>query len=164
MGGREHLDAGATLEVSGDFTMGNGTDIFLSEGAYLRLGGKKLESGSGITENTRIMVKRSITIGSDFLCAWGSFITDCDWHLIKRKDHQADVEIGDHVWIAPNCSILKGTRIGNGCIVATGAVINRKQFPDGCLIGGNPPIVLESGVEWCRNLPDVTTQRHGGPG
>lgn len=153
------LDAGATLEVCGDFTIGNGTEIYLWDDSYLRIGGNDLESGSGITERTRIMVYKRITIGKDFLCAWGVFITDCDWHLVETKLPQDDVTIGDHVWIALNCSILKGTQIGSGSIVSTGTVISKKRFPDSCIIGGNPAMVLDSVVGWRRDLPPVTMQK-----
>ena len=149
------LDADSTLEVCGDFSIGNGTEIFLWEGAYLRIGGKDRESGSGITENSRVMVKKRVTIGKDFVCAWGVLITDCDWHQIENVDSQSDVAVGDHVWITPNGSILKGTQIGDGCIVSNSTVISGKQFPDGCLIGGNPPAVLKSDVRWHRDIgPD----------
>ncbi len=157
---RIHLDTGATLEVCGDFHLGNGTEIFLSSGAHLTIGGKAGENACGVTENTRIMVHKKITIGKDFLCAWRVFITDCDWHLIENRSPQSDVVIGDHVWITPNCSILKGTHIGDGCVVATGTVVNGKRFPDRCLIGGNPAKVLQSEVQWQWDLlPKVAKGR-----
>ena len=52
------------------------------------------------------------------------------------------VEIGSNCWIGAKVTILDGTRIGNNCIVAAGAVV-RGNFPDGVLIGGIPSKVIK---------------------
>lgn len=39
-------------------------------------------------------------------------------------------------------TILDGTVIGNGCIVAAGAVV-RGQFPDNSVIGGVPARIIK---------------------
>jgi acetyltransferase-like isoleucine patch superfamily enzyme len=110
-----------------------------------------------MTEGTRIMVRKSIHIGEDFVCAWNVFITDCDWHETEGQCIQEGVYIGNHVWVAPNASILKGTKLGEGCIVATGAVLHKIVVPDHCVVGGIPGRVLARDRRWHRDmkLPDV---------
>jgi acetyltransferase-like isoleucine patch superfamily enzyme len=155
------LDEGSELEIDGDFSIGNGTEVFLSQNARLWIGGVDKEPRSGVTERARIMVKRRITIGRDLPCASDVSITDCDWHSIEGRQPQNDVVIGDHVWVTPGCSILKGTRIGDGSIVSNRTVISGKQFPGGSLIGGNPPTVSKSGVKWNGALDPY--QAHAAP-
>ncbi len=53
----------------------------------------------------------------------------------------ADVEIGEGVWIGARCTILPGVKIGNGVVIAAGAVVT-KDVPDNVLIGGVPAKVL----------------------
>lgn len=118
----------------------------------LYIGGRRDESASGMTERSRIMVRKHVHIGVDLICAWGVFITDCDWHEIIGHTNTQETVIGDHVWIAPNCSILKGSHIGNDCIIATGSVTHRTSFPDGTLIGGVPARVLATGRQWTRDM------------
>ena len=142
----------STLTINGDFTIGPGCRIIVSPGAHLIIGGRRNESGSGITERGLLMVRRRMLIGVDTIIAWGCYITDCDWHETVGFSNTEDTVIGDHVWITPNCSILKGSQIGNGCIVATGAVTHKAVYPERCLIGGVPARVLAQDRKWSRDL------------
>ena len=47
------------------------------------------------------------------------------------------VRIGDGAWIGSRAVILPGVEVGNGSIVAAGAVVNRDVAPD-TLVGGTP--------------------------
>ena len=142
----------STLIIDGDMLMGNGTQIMLDRGAYLYIGGKRKESASGITERTRIMVRHNAHIGTDCIIAWGGYITDCDWHSIEGQREQADVYIGDHVWIASNVTILKGVSIGANCIVASNSLVSKGTVPASSLIGGVPAQILKNNVSWRRDL------------
>ena len=53
------------------------------------------------------------------------------------------VKIGDNCWIGAKVTILDGTKIGNGCIVAAGAVV-KGTFPDNVIIGGVPAKIIKS--------------------
>jgi len=145
----------ARLNIRGDFQIGNGVRIVLAPGAELDIGGRRDESVSGITESSLILVRRRVCIGVDFVCAWRVFITDCDWHEIVGEINQLDTVIGDHVWIASGASVLKGTRIGSGSILACGAVAHRIEIPPNSLAGGVPCRILGSGRQWRRDLPSV---------
>lgn len=52
------------------------------------------------------------------------------------------VKIGKNCWIGAKVTILDGTILGDGCIVAAGAVV-RGQFPDNVIIGGIPATILK---------------------
>jgi acetyltransferase-like isoleucine patch superfamily enzyme len=143
---------GGTLWIKGDFAVGPGCRIFVDDGASLEIGGRLKESGSGITERSTIMVRRRLSIGTDFICAWNAFITDSDWHHIADQSPTEETTIGNHVWITPNCSILKGSSIGDGSIIATGCVTHKSVFPQNALIGGHPARVLAENRTWKRDL------------
>lgn len=140
------------LQINGDFAIGQGVRFCLASNSILTIGGKDKESESGITADTLVMVYKKIEIGKDFLCAWNIFITDSDWHQIGDQAHQADVVIGDHVWIANSNNILKGATIGNNCIIASNSKVINKNFPDNVLIGGIPPKILKTGISWKRDI------------
>ena len=146
------LGENSKMQINGDFIIGQGVRIHLSKNSTLTIGGKDKESDSGITCDTLIMVYKRIEIGTDFLCAWDIFITDSDWHKIVGQNHHADVIIGDHVWIANNNNILKGSNIGNNCIVASNSKIINSTFSDDILIGGIPPKILKTDVKWSRDI------------
>lgn len=56
------------------------------------------------------------------------------------------VKIGDNCWIGSKSTILDGTEIGSGCIVAAGAVV-KGRFPDNVIIGGIPAKIIKSRIE-----------------
>lgn len=146
------LEENAKLEIAGDFVLGNGVKIYLCKNSELFLGGQDKESASGITADSLIMVNKKIIIGKDFLCAWGVFITDSDWHTILGQKHQSNVIIGDHVWIANNSNVLRGSIIGNNCIVAGQSKVINKEYPDNVMIAGAYGKVVKTDIAWSRDI------------
>lgn len=53
------------------------------------------------------------------------------------------IKIGKNCWIGSKVTILDGVEIGDGCIIAAGAVVN-KSFPKNSIIGGVPAKLLKS--------------------
>ncbi len=53
------------------------------------------------------------------------------------------IKIGNNCWIGAKATILDGTIIGDGCIVAAGAVVTGK-FPDNSIIAGVPAKIIKS--------------------
>lgn len=58
---------------------------------------------------------------------------------INRKG----IKIGDDCWIGAKVTILDGTVLGNGCVVAAGAVV-RGIIPPYSIIGGVPAKIIKS--------------------
>ena len=57
------------------------------------------------------------------------------------------IEIGDHVWIGLRAIILKGVKIGNGSVIAAGAVVTR-DVPPYSLVAGVPARVIKENIYW----------------
>jgi acetyltransferase-like isoleucine patch superfamily enzyme len=51
------------------------------------------------------------------------------------------ITIGDDVWIASRAIVTGGVTIGNGSVIAAGAVVT-KDVPDNVVVGGNPARVI----------------------
>lgn len=66
-------------------------------------------------------------------------------HAKSPKDRStmipAPIHIGKRVWIGSNATILPGVTIGDGAIVAAGAVVTR-DVPDNTIVGGIPASVM----------------------
>ena len=77
----------------------------------------------------------------------------------KRINFAEDVEIGEHVWLGLNCQILKGARIGDHSVIATGAIVSG-SIPANSIAAGIPARPIRSGISWRRDLiaPDTAEE------
>lgn len=144
------LGENSRLSLAGDFEIGQGVSLTVSSNAELSIKGRDLSSGSGITSDTKVMVERKLSIGSDVIIAWGCTITDSDWHDIEGVSRSSPVTISDRVWISHGVSVLKGADIPTGCIVGARSIVGSACYPESALIAGNPAIVRKEGVSWKR--------------
>ena len=74
--------------------------------------------------------------------AYNHGFDDINIPSIQQDYYDADIIIGDDVWIGAGTIILAGVHIGNGCVIAAGAVVN-KDVPDYAIVGGVPAKVLK---------------------
>lgn len=98
-----------------------------------------------------IYARESIHIGDNTLIGGNVMIFDNDFHPIEVEARNQDikekigtrpVKIGRNCFIGCNAIILKGTELGEGCVVGAGAVVSGK-FGDGCVVAGNPGRVVK---------------------
>jgi acetyltransferase-like isoleucine patch superfamily enzyme len=88
-----------------------------------------------------------ISIGADVLVAPGVFITASNYGLLPgqliqtQPKSEADIVIGNDVWIGTGAVITAGVSIGDGCVVGANAVVT-KDLPPGSIAGGVPARVL----------------------
>ena len=55
---------------------------------------------------------------------------------------RGDIEIGNDVWIGACVIIMDGVKIGNGAVVAAGAVVTKNVAPY-AIVGGNPAKLIK---------------------
>lgn len=55
--------------------------------------------------------------------------------------HQG-ITVGENCWIGAKVTILDGAQVGNGCVIAAGAVV-RGIIPDNAVIGGVPAKIIK---------------------
>jgi acetyltransferase-like isoleucine patch superfamily enzyme len=65
-------------------------------------------------------------------------------HDFVRNRHLT-TRIGSRCLIGANAIILPGVTVGDGCVIAPGAVVNA-DIPDGCIALGNPARVIERNI------------------
>lgn len=101
-------------------------------------------SSVAIGENVVLRAGGGLTIGNRVLIAAGAAIVTVG-HPIEpprwNKVSAAPVVIGDDVWIGVNAVVLPGVAIGNGAVVAAGAVVT-EDVPPFTVVGGVPARVL----------------------
>ena len=129
--------------ITGRFNFGTGIFISLSKNATLQIGSGYTNYGVDIT------CFNSITIGDNVAISKNVIIRDSDSHSINGNKLNAfkPIHIGNNVLIGMNAIILKGVSIGDGSIVAAGAVVTSDVMPH-TMVGGVPAKVLKSNVNW----------------
>ena len=60
--------------------------------------------------------------------------------LQEKAQHGKETEIGNDVWICYGALILAGVKIGDGAIIAAGAVVT-KDVPSYAVVAGNPAVI-----------------------
>lgn len=95
-----------------------------------------------------IHASSSIEIGNNCVIASGVSIIDSNGHEVYSKDRTVGrdnpqpVNIGNNVWVGLNAVILKGSSIGDNCVVSVGSVV-KGSFPRNSLIAGNPAVIVK---------------------
>lgn len=125
--------------------------VFFASGRDISIG-----NNSGIGINCR--VAGPLEIGNDVMIAPNVSIytqnheTENIYRPMRLQTApKRKVTIGSDVWIGANAIILPGVTVGNGAIVAAGAVVT-KDVPEYAVVGGNPAKVIK-----------IRTQKEGVP-
>jgi len=112
------------------------------------LGKFRIDPTSHIKSGTFIDCSGGVTIGSHFHAGRGLTIFSSKHNYKTDRavpydmdDLPAPVVIQDCVWVGANVSIVPGVTIGEGAIVAMGAVVTR-DVPAGAVVAGNPARVI----------------------
>lgn len=126
---------------------------------YLRRVGLEFGEGTSILKHVEVLEPKQISIGNH--CVINSHVLldgrgslkignnvdiardvsiwsmEHDIHDVHHSSKPAPVVIEDNVWIASRATILPGVKIGNGAVVASGAVVT-KDVPPMTVVGGVP--------------------------
>ena len=151
---------GSSIEIGRGTTLNSG---FFSNllGLYQRIiivardrGKITIGKNCGISGST-IYAMQSIEIGDETLIGANCKIVDNDFHPLDSEKRRANlpsdikkrpVKIGSQCFIGMNSIILKGTELGDRCVVGAGSVVSG-VFPPDCVIAGNPAkIIRRAGV------------------
>lgn len=137
-------------------------DLQARDSGIMRIGdGVSIETGArlAVAVDAELVVGDHVGIGPyNFLNAFGGSLHIGDWSMlgphvsVHTVDHgiardgtpmrlqpgvPGDVVIGSDVWVGASSVILKGVTIGDGAVVAAGAVVNRDVEPYS-IVGGVP--------------------------
>lgn len=120
----------------------------------VRITGKlEMGSGSSIAQNCSLSgVTAGIYIGESVMIAPNVVIVafnhgyeNIEIPMVNQKNTEAAVIIDDNVWIASNCTIGKGVKIGKGSIIAANSFVN-KDVPAYSVFGGVPANLIRTRI------------------
>ncbi|SRR5258708_3020502 len=124
--------------------------VKIDKGVHFHIGtnfydpqGVEVGEGTIIGRNVFLDGRAKLKIGNHVDIASEVMIYNSE-HDINAEDFAAttaSVEIGNHVFIGPRSIILPGVKIGQGAVVAAGAVVT-KDVPEFAIVGGVPAKVI----------------------
>jgi acetyltransferase-like isoleucine patch superfamily enzyme len=108
--------------------------------------GKNIHIGENvfINSNCTMQDQGGIYIGDDVLIGHNVCLLTLNHDFrpdMRANLHPSAVHIENKAWIGSNATILPGVTIGEGAIVAAGAVVS-KDVPAGTIVGGVPAKII----------------------
>lgn len=126
---------------TGNFVFSSGCRLGVMKDAVLTI-------GSGYCNyDTKIYCFNSIKIGDNVAISENVIIRDSDNHTIDGNVNSEPIVIGNNVWIGMGAMILKGVTIGDGSVIAAGAVVTKDVLPN-TIVAGVPAREIRHGVSW----------------
>lgn len=133
--------------------------------ALLRLLGAKIGRGVKLYPSAKVMFPWMLEIGDDVVVSWDvklyslGKITLGSNVLVSQGAHlcagshdyrqpnlpllRPEIRIDDNVWLAAECFVGPGVRIGDGAVVAARAVVVR-DVPPRTVVAGNPASAIKN--------------------
>ncbi len=152
-GARLEIRAGAVTERRRGgvvFAIEPGGRVLVGEGVWLRsdVGTVRLVAFSGgslelapqsFLNGALVSAKAEVRVGQRSMIGPGSRVYDADQHDFDdaRPERIGRVDIGDHVWIASDVTVMRGVTIGDHCVVGARSVVTR-SLPPHTLAHGAP--------------------------
>ena len=146
-----HIDALAKNGIKLGDNVSFGPYTFMQATGSLRCIGKGIVIGNNVGLGTHGYYGGAggLEIGDDTII--GNYVSfhpenhnygDLDFPIRMQGTNHKGIKVGTDCWIGAKATILDGSNIGNGCVVAAGAVV-RGHFPDNSIIGGVPAKILK---------------------
>lgn len=146
--GVKHCSIMDYSSIFGDVEVGN--NVFIHENVLVRSFDYSISIGKNTTINRNAIVEGQVTIGANCSIAPNVVIVGQNHNfsdksqIIKAQGSSSKgIVIHDDVWIGANATILDGVTIGEGAIVAAGAVVTKDVEPYS-IVGGVPAKLLKT--------------------
>lgn len=141
-------EVAGNINFQGKTFIGHGSKICVGKNGNLITGNNFI-----ITAETSIVAFHKVVIGHDCLFSWDNLIIDTDFHKIvdyegKFLNADREIKIGDKVWLSARCTVIKGSNIPSGCVIAANSLVTGVLFDEASLYGGNPAILKKKGISW----------------
>jgi acetyltransferase-like isoleucine patch superfamily enzyme len=147
------FDDNSVIDAKGDSNTGIDIDdnVFVGRNTiiYCQNGDIEIGNNTNIGSNCQIFSAQNVKIGNDVLIAAYTYLVggghnfdDPDVPIIKQGRTASGINIGDNVWLGAGVKVLDGVSIGEGSIIAAGAVVT-EDIPPFTIAGGIPAKVLK---------------------
>lgn len=89
----------------------------------------------------RIVIGDDVLFGPEVMLTAATYDYNAGSPVTDQPMREADIEIGNDVWLATRAIVLPGARIGSGVVVAAGAVV-KGEVPANAIVAGSPARIV----------------------
>ncbi len=138
------VEGNSELYIGKKLKMHNGSKIRVRKGGKLRIG-----KNFGMSNGCVVTAYEHITIGDNVMLGPNVLIYDQDHDyraeggVAAMKFKTTPITIGSNVWIGANTIILRGSEIGDNCVIGGGGIIKGKYPPNSVIIQKRTTEVLK---------------------
>lgn len=128
----------------GDIKLGNYFHAKRNTTIHAVGGSINIDNNCFINESCEIVSMKRILIGKNCKIGPGVYIYDHNHGIFDRENYsKEEIIIGDNVWIGANAVILKGSHIGDNCIIGASSIISG-IIEDNCIVHNNNKLIIKS--------------------
>lgn len=143
---------GEGIRIGSRFSCGRDCSLYADGGGQISIG-ERVALNADVSLNAaiggQIHIGANVLVGPRVIMrATGHAFSLADVPILYHGHIPGVIRIDDDVWIGCNVTVLGGTTIGRGAVVAAGAVVNR-DVPAYAVVGGVPAKHLK----WRGNPP-----------
>ncbi len=142
--GRDGVTIGDTCRI-GDYSRITSTSHMSLMGRGFAMG-----EGSALGDYAHVGCSGGVTLGTNVIC--GPYVSfhsqnhdfdDLTEDIKQQGTTEAPIVLHDNVWVGTKATFLAGANVGEGCVVAAGAVV-RGTFPANSVIAGVPAKIVST--------------------
>lgn len=112
------------LKIGKKFRSRHNVEINIRDNATLEIGNDVfLNSGCIITAREKVVIGNNTILGPNVVIYDNDHMISNDGRILDNRFVTDPVVIGAHVWIGAGAVILKGSTIGDNCVIAAGSVV-----------------------------------------
>ncbi|MFM2371326.1 MAG: hypothetical protein RIS85_1055 [Pseudomonadota bacterium] len=138
------ISFGASPSVSPDAVFSNPARIAIGDRVRI---GSRCHIWAGPRDGS-IRIGNDVLFGPEVMLTAATYDYNAGAPVTDQPMREADIEIGNDVWLATRAVVLPGARIGDGAVVAAGATV-KGDVPPMAIVAGSPAKV----VGWRRIEP-----------
>lgn len=148
----ESVDPTATLDTDRKGTITLGNNVRICQGAILATFGGEIRIGDNVYIGPYCVLygHGGLTIGADTLVAAHSVIIpanhvfeDSERPIRQQGETRQGIQIGKDCWLGTGVKVLDGVNIGDGSVIAAGAVVTR-PIPNYVVAAGVPARIVKN--------------------
>lgn len=132
---------GPGVAMSPNVALRNGERIAIGAGAHV---GAYCSLWAGDTSG-RITLGRKALLGPEVFITASNYRTAAGTPVMDQPRDEADVVIGDDVWLGARVIVLPGVTVGDGCVVGAGSVVTKDLEPGSIAVGSPARVVGRRG-------------------